>query len=632
MKVLYYFPDFFFRNSYTEYRWLVETVFLHLRNTDYTESLSEFKFFIHCSRFLADIISEKHGDPSKLLTHSSIATLDSFHRIESGDNDHLHKSLRITKWSGGSSNRRLSFIQEQTLSLIYQRFKFDVAITWGNNTHLKDWCSKRQVETIFAEMGYTREPTVELLILDQNGVNSHSSIAVAPESSFTISKSSFIDTDFVSECIFENHVGIIADQEKTRGIFNGPNRLRCSISQSSLSRDISKSIKSSHPRFDTSDHNTLRLEKTERNFTATVFLQLCDDSQVILGSVFTSMAEYARFIIPEIMNIYGNNVNILIKLHPAATASCSPRAANYSDTLHLTSILKDEEFVSITNAEWQDLAACSHAVFGINSSVLFESWLFNPNLDVYISGVPGWYPSSSITKKNGFSSGAWIHKCDSNILCNVAFITFSGYGYRWEKDGKSLVNATLHKLTSFTTREADLDIPLPMISAQDNLKRATPCSRDYLDFISFSLFKPSTDINKLRRHLDFLCSQTSYRAVNLYLLKSVSTTDSANFPCRINVIKTSSNVVVFEVQVTHTSIPAKLKYKLYFLSPNGLLICKRDLSINPELTCSTLTIPKGDWFNITQTNMVYILSLDISGSPHPSVIINEVAINNTSRN
>ena len=147
-----------------------------------------------------------------------------------------------------------------------------------------------------------------------------------------------------------------------------------------------------------------------------MFLQLADDTQVLGGSGFNSMLEYVQFIINYIQLNWPENTQVYLRFHPAALGS-SARAINAFDALKVSQYIKSFSNVYMMEATWMDASMNCDAIFGINSSSLFESWLFNPRIKLYISGFPVWYPCKDLRSKNWDNNIVpFVSQCKPDIL------------------------------------------------------------------------------------------------------------------------------------------------------------------------------------------------------------------------
>ena len=88
----------------------------------------------------------------------------------------------ITDFQLGQDDRKnlilLKTYQDVILDSLYDSYPFDVIATWGNNFHIKQWAKVKNIKSLFIELGYLRSPSVPSVVIDENGVNSESALAL----------------------------------------------------------------------------------------------------------------------------------------------------------------------------------------------------------------------------------------------------------------------------------------------------------------------------------------------------------------------------------------------------------------------------------------------------------------------
>lgn len=421
-KTLLYFPPYFFRDSYNEYGWIIKKIVDYL-SSENCPHIHQYKIF--CSKFQREFILEGNSklNPGSFVDVEDDGGVFKLMREICFKKYNLKQAKLITNFQLGQDNSKklilLKSYQHIILESLYDAYPFDVIATWGNNFHMKHWAKAKTINTLFVELGYLRSPSLPSLIIDENGVNSESSLSLLREADFD--KVPIVPFELISQSIFENHRGKLKVHEKSLKTFNGCSQFDCTWLPSK--------------------NDQLLDELNDETPCVCIYLQLADDTQVLGGSGFTSMLQYVRFIINYIQSNWPKGTQVYLRYHPAALGS-SARAINAFDALEVAQYIKMYSNVHMMEASWMDASMNCDAIFGINSSSLFESWLFNPRIKLYISGFAGWYPCKDLRLKYRSENYIlpFVSQCNPNILKKISLLTVSGYLKKWDNTGKSLIN------------------------------------------------------------------------------------------------------------------------------------------------------------------------------------------------
>lgn len=421
-KTLLYFPSYFFRDSYTEYGWIIKEIINYLSS----ESCPHFeRYKVFCSKFQREFILEANPklNPDSFVDVKDDTGVFRLMRKICFKKHSFEQAQLITDFQLGQDDRKnlilLKTYQDVILDSLYDSYPFDVIATWGNNFHMKQWAKVKNIKSLFIELGYLRSPSVPSVVIDENGVNSESALALLSEADFE--KVSIPPFELISQSIFENQRGKLNAHEKSQKIFDGCSQLDCTWLPSANDQPLD--------------------EFNDAAPSVCIYLQLADDTQVLGGSGFNSMLEYVQFIINYIQLNWPENTQVYLRFHPAALGS-SARAINAFDALKVSQYIKSFSNVYMMKATWMDASMNCDAIFGINSSSLFESWLFNPRIKLYISGFPGWYPCKDLRSKYWDNNNIvpFVSQCKPDILKKASLLTVSGYLKKWDGKGRSLIN------------------------------------------------------------------------------------------------------------------------------------------------------------------------------------------------
>lgn len=322
---------------------------------------------------LSQIENNLHIDMFKGLSQSETEKkLSNFLIYPDHDDDLKIKNL-LKKWDEDEIKIRnglvigssvLSIFYESLLRKVYKEFQFTHVVLWSENGAVRNFCKKNGIQVLHMELGPTRAPYQETLMIDPFGTNANASLTDLDISSSNgvnsyLWASDFSKSNSISTKEIYPSLGFHTLVENSAGKFYcTPNNVTC----------IQSSID------DNSEENTILLD----NYVI-VSLQLTDDLNTINHSSFEGPRNFIEKIVPRLLDL---GMNVCIKRHPGAAY----RVFNLVKELEAIEYAKTlSEKVIILPADMQQkdfilFSKRAKAVISINSSVCFESW---------IMGVPG---------------------------------------------------------------------------------------------------------------------------------------------------------------------------------------------------------------------------------------------------
>jgi len=258
----------------------------------------------------------------------------------------------------------LSFYYEKLLTEIYKDYNFTEIVLWSENGAVRNFASKMGINVIHMELGPTRLPFQETMLIDPLGTNANASICRSLRPKFCdLVHSALWMSDFstrnnisVQEMIL--NPGIIIEAENRHGVL-------------SITTDyISPLSFESQP-------NKAGVTFIEKYVI--ISLQLTDDLNTINHSEFVSPKDFLKKLVPNLLLL---GFNVLIKRHPGSVL----RIYNFIkeiEAIEYAKSISDKVFIlpfEMTQKEFILTSKNATAVLSINSSVSFESWII---------GVPG---------------------------------------------------------------------------------------------------------------------------------------------------------------------------------------------------------------------------------------------------
>lgn len=556
MKLLFLLPDFFFRNTFYEYRWIADAIINGLSGNEFSDFGFQAKLF--CGEQLKQLILE--DSPNAECFFIEIPTLGILNQKDSfpATNWSIMWSEKIWNWTTDFSNRSFySTRQYKLLDAIYKKYSFSHVIHWGNNVPVASWCVERDIKSYFVEMGFMRKPSIESLVIDSCGVNSLSSIAKSEEKDFSLEID--FNIQILQESIYEAHNKNYSYHCRSSLCFDAPNV------------------------FET--YNGLGLNSLEEcNLSANpkvqkfgIFLQLADDTQIIGGSGFRSMHEYLKYIIPEIKSMHGDDSEIYVRFHPGSLNPAS-RPLNILDAHKCRKFINNlpNVFELDIKQSWHEQVLYFKSIFTINSSIAFEAWLFSPSLQVIVSGIPGWYPSAHLYKtftKLGGSIHKFHHLLDNKTLKGVALYSLGGYLYRWNKNGQSLIGCVLHRILCETLALSapHLRFGVPGPGTREIMERASITSHTLIHNLFTQNFKPQSVTGEKLTILNFLSNQSLRFFYDIY-----NWSENSFLPFSIFYSKAKSSLILQERnEEIDEEILACKSATLFVARSDYRILCKR---------------------------------------------------------
>jgi len=493
MKILFLCPDYFFRDTFYEYRWIVKALASYLADDPLEELGIEMK--IYCGKVLQSSIEENLPLSSEVFVKTSGKGVFDQAMMFEPYYWNINDAEKIFNANMDFNDTSFYALRQKVLlESIYRSFPATHIIHWGNNVSLAKWCLEKDIKTYFVEMGFMRRPSIESLVIDSCGVNSLSSISKSDESDFICSHDFPIEV--LRESVFESHNNNYDTHCRAVTCYNGP-----SIYESYKSLKLIPLPSNNAGAIKTNTQKVI------------IFLQLADDTQIVGGSGFRSMLEYLQFIVPHIKSVHGDDVHISVRFHPGSHGK-SARPFNVIDRDNCRTYMSSEEnlFELSISQPWYEQTMYCHSIYTINSSIAFESWLFNPSIDVFLSGIAGWYPSSHLYEKYYGVSGKldlFTYHLAPDVLKGVALFSLGGYLYSWDKTGKTLVQNIVHRILaeSVSANLPQLRFGMPGPGLQEVMQRASATSYTQIKDKFDQNFLPRPLSSDGAELLNFLSSQ-----------------------------------------------------------------------------------------------------------------------------
>lgn len=566
MNLLFLLPDFFFRDTFYEYKWIVEAIVDGLDNDKFNDFDCQAK--IYCGEELKALLIENRPSAEDFFVEIAQLGILNQRKAFPPSNWCISDSEKIWAWTTDFDLKSFySKRQVLLLNSIYKKYSFTHVIHWGNNVPLASWCVEREVKYYFVEMGFMRSPSIESLVIDTCGVNSLSSIAKSEEKDFAL-KFDF-NIQILQESVYEAHNSDYSAHCRSQLCFDSPNVFE---SYNSLSVNIAEDC---------------NLEDNSRALKFGIFLQLTDDTQIIGGSGFRSMHEYLKYIIPNIRSMHGDDSEIYVRFHPGAL-SPSSRPVNVLDAHNCRQLIQNlpDVYELDLKQSWHDQILYFNSIFTINSSIAFEAWLFSPSLEIVVSGIPGWYPSAYLYHSFMLSDGKIEKFCyllDNKILKGAALYSLGGYLYHWDRDGQSLINCVLHRIfcESLALSAPNLRFGLPGPGTKEVMPRASITSHTQIYDLFSRNFCPSPIAGDKLSILEFLSKQRLRFFNDIF-----SWSDNKSFPFTLSCSYANSSLMLKEKSDEKSVERVKSKsLTLFIVGSNFRVLCKRvldDLNISSE--------------------------------------------------
>lgn len=288
------------------------------------------------------------------------------------EDDQKIKNL-LNKWDEQEINVRngivlgttvLSIFYESMLRKAFKKFQFTHVVLWSENGAVRNFCAKNGIKVLHMELGPTRAPYQETLMIDPFGTNANASLTDLDMCSQNGVNSYLWGSDFSSSNSLSTKeiyptLGSYTTIESSEGkSFCAPKDITCiKHLDHELSEDRIKPI----------DNYVI------------VSLQLTDDLNTINHSSYKDPSHFIKEIVPRLLAL---GFNVCIKRHPGAIHRIF-NLVKELEAVEYAKSLSDNVFILPSEMQQKDYILFSKrakAIISINSSVCFESW---------VMGVPG---------------------------------------------------------------------------------------------------------------------------------------------------------------------------------------------------------------------------------------------------
>ncbi|WP_455851542.1 GT99 family glycosyltransferase N-terminal domain-containing protein [Pantoea endophytica] len=380
-KVLFYVEPHPIRNLFIEFispADLFAKIALH-------ENFDDIDWRMFSNKFLLDLVVEHFKSSDKTVDfpypHEIVGTdvdkqvsLDTFKDklIYPDEEDHNKICSMLSEWNESEIRRRnelvdgvgsLSEYYESVLEKIYNLYEFTHIILWSENGAVRNFCKKYNIQPIHMELGPTRQPFQETILIDTLGTNGNSG--------------------FCKETIFNDRLNISStlwnsdfydkSYTPTREILLGQGS---AVFAESNSGGLSFLTGSSDP---TKFSNEINQKENYIDNYVLICLQLADDLNTLKHSHYLDPKDFLSEIIPKVLKL---GYKVLVKRHPGARGRVY-NLIKENEAVEHAKTLSDNVFILGSQTSQKDfilLNKNAKAVISINSSVSCESWII---------GVPG---------------------------------------------------------------------------------------------------------------------------------------------------------------------------------------------------------------------------------------------------
>lgn len=295
-----------------------------------------------------------------------LAEEDAFFNSHMSDWDKKGMKIWIDLMSGG----KVATKYEKLISNIHARYPFDYIIHWGTNSAVKSAAAKLNVGYIDMELGCSRLPFKDTLVMDPWGVNGASSISQAQCSDFDGIEESDSREDLLTQC--EGSSAYEAMFEPVR------------------------------------QHELLKRMGEPK--IAFIPLQLYDDANLLQYSPYDEVINVLEDILPKLK---AAGYTCIIKEHPASShrkgsAAANEKAYHYAQQYDNVTWL-GEKYKDISNTF---LFKISELIITVNSSTGFEALYYEKTVVVLGDAVykpRGVFPTLDEYLRGDFSYDEYKH-------------------------------------------------------------------------------------------------------------------------------------------------------------------------------------------------------------------------------
>lgn len=278
---------------------------------------------------------------------------------------------RINAWVELVSGDGLAQQYFHILKNIWNRFPFDVIVYWGGNGAIKLFAEEYDITPIAMELGCTRPPFLDSVVMDPRGSNGHSLV-----SQLTI--------DDIKQAV---------DGES------------CSAKDALFSYSEDIQCNPYNQQFDAIPATFLN-QSSER--VAFIPLQLYDDANLLVFSNYSSVKDFVLDVVPKLVDA---GYFVVIKEHPGSK--------HRKDGLLENTIAKDALNPWMSSIVWLDaeasakisnprLISYASLIVCVNSSVGFESLYYDK--PVVIMGKATYAPKGFLPTLDEYLSSSFDHE------------------------------------------------------------------------------------------------------------------------------------------------------------------------------------------------------------------------------
>ncbi len=287
--------------------------------------------------------------------------------IYPSNEDHKKICSFLDEWDGDGILSRntlvdgvgeISLYYESLLEKIHAEYQFTHIVLWSENGAVKQFCSKFDVQSLHFELGPTRLPFQDTILIDPQGTNGNATICTEK----VIKSDNAISTNlWMSDFSNKGYLSVLESYLAPSNTHSVENL----HGESLILTDIGYS------------GNVTAEIKLKANFIdnyVVICLQLADDLNTLNHSKYANPLEFLDDVVPKVISL---GYNVIIKRHPGAPGRIFNLVKEVEAIEHAKS-LSDKVLVLHPDTTSEDFLAItknSRVVISINSSVSCESWI-----------------------------------------------------------------------------------------------------------------------------------------------------------------------------------------------------------------------------------------------------------------
>lgn len=434
----------------------------------------------------------------------------------------------------------LSRYYEQLLEKIYQNYKFTHIVLWSENGAVRNFCEKFNIQPIHMELGPTRRPFQDTILIDTSGTNGNSSFCKDDVSNKNNSvacslwSSDFYSNDYISvqEMLLTPAVPVSAiNKHGTLSLLTGTefeDNLRAEINRQADFID---------------------------NYVV-ICLQLADDLNTLNHSDYLDPKHFLSETIPKVISL---GYKVFIKRHPGARGRIFNLIKEKEAIDFAINISKD---VYILDAETSQhdfirLTKNATAVISINSSVSCESW---------IVGVPG-----LIMGKAAYDIKGRLQKLTSDFLNGGDLITDKKYL-------GGIQSSIEYGLNNYFIPRSNYVISACLAKVVNDFNNQANCGFANWFNDNIDIFKIINDekANEANRNLMLLSKKHQASVINFANLTTFAVPNVGFYLCEILNFDNKNNQVIVEGRIAISSVnPVYI-----FIEDNNKIFMADDVETN----------------------------------------------------